>query len=217
MKRATGTRATGLDHTDMATPIVLASRSPIRAEILANAGVAVTVRPAAVDEEAIRAEAVASRAALAPHELAIRLAEAKAKAGSAAHPGALAIGADQVLSLDGEVFSKPPTLEAAADQLRRLRATTHRLDSAFACVRDGKLLAGETDGAVLTMRAFSDEFLDAYIAQAGPGIIGCVGGYQLEGLGAQLFERIEGDYFTVLGLPLLPLLAALRSHGLLPS
>ena len=211
------TGAPQLDHAGMATPVVLASRSRIRAEILANAGVAVAVRPAAVDEEAIRAEAAAGEAVIAPHELAMRLAEAKARAASAAHPGAFAIGADQVLSLNGEVFSKPPTLEAATDQLRRLRATTHRLDSAFACVRDGKLLAGETDSAVLTMRSFSDEFLDAYIAKAGPGIVDSVGGYQLEGLGAQLFERIEGDYFTVLGLPLLPLLAVLRGHGLLRS
>jgi len=195
-------------------PIVLASASRIRAEILAHAGVAAEVKPAAVDEAALHAEMVEPAV---PHELALRIAEAKARAGALVNPGALVIGADQVLSLKGDIFSKPSSVAAAAEQLRRLRGTTHRLDSAFACVRDDRLIAREVDGAKLTMRAFSDVFLDAYVDAAGAGIVDSVGGYQLEGLGAQLFERIDGDYFTILGLPLLPLLAVLRAQGLLPS
>jgi septum formation protein len=195
-------------------PIVLASASRIRSEILTHAGVAAEVRPVAVDEAALRAEMAEGTV---PRELALRIAEAKARAGAAVNPGAFVIGADQVLSLDGEVFSKPSSPTAAADQLRRLRGATHHLDSAFACVRDDKLVAREVDGAELTMRGFSDGFLDAYIDAAGPGIVDSVGGYRLEGLGAQLFERIEGDYFTILGLPLLPLLAVLRAQGLLAS
>ena len=195
--------------------IILASRSRIRAEILANAGVAVQVRPPPVDEAALHAKAATARTA--PHKLALQLAEAKARAIAAANPGALVIGVDQVLSLDGEMFSKPPSQAAAADQLRRLRGTTHRLDTASACVRDDRLVARELDGAKLTMRAFSDDFLETYIEAVGPGIVDSVGGYQLERLGAQLFERIEGDYFTILGLPLLPLLAVLRAEGLLRS
>jgi nucleoside triphosphate pyrophosphatase len=194
--------------------IILASGSRIRAEILAGAGVAVEVKPVSVDEAAIRA---AMGRATAPHELALRLAEAKARAGAAADPGTFVIGADQVLSLGGEIFTKPVSVSAAADQLRRLRGATHRLDSAFACVRDDKLVASKVDGAELTVRAFSDEFLEHYVEAAGRNILDSVGGYQLEGLGAQLFERIEGDYFTILGLPLLPLLAVLRAEGLVPT
>lgn len=185
--------------------------------MLANAGVAVHIRPAPIDEAAARAAAASVRMPIAPAELALQLAELKARTVAAANPGALVVGADQVLSLDGELFSKPGSAAAAADQLRRLRGATHRLDSAFACVRDDRLVARGADGAKLTVRAFSDEFLDAYIAAAGRRIVHCVGGYQLEGLGAQLFERIEGDYFTILGLPLLPLLAALRAEGLLQT
>ncbi|HSM19187.1 MAG TPA: nucleoside triphosphate pyrophosphatase [Hyphomicrobiales bacterium] len=204
------TKPTGSEDT---MPIVLASASRIRAEILANAGVTAEIRPLAIDEAALHEEA----GLLAPREVALRIAEAKARAGAAAHPGAFVIGADQILSLEGEIFTKPSSPAAAADQLRRLRGVTHRLDSAFACVCDDKLLAREVDGAQLTMRDFSDAFLDSYVEAAGPRIVDSVGGYQLEGLGAQLFERIEGDYFTILGLPLLPLLAVLRAQGLLPS
>jgi septum formation protein len=195
-------------------PIILASGSRIRAEILAGAGVTAKVKPVTVDEAALHAEMAQPTV---PHELAVRLAEAKARASAVANPEAFVIGADQVLSLNGKVFAKPASAAAAADQLRRLRGATHRLDSAFACMRGDRLIATEVDGAELTMRAFSDEFLKFYVDAAGPGILDSVGGYQLEGLGAQLFERIEGDYFTILGLPLLPLLAVLRTEGLLSS
>lgn len=200
--------------TQSSPPIVLASRSRIRAELLASAGVAAEAKPVSIDEKALRAEMAQPTV---PHALALRLAEAKARAGAAANPEAFVIGADQVLSLNGEIFSKPAFLDAATDQLRSLRGATHRLDSAFACVRGDRLIASAVDGAELTMRAFSDAFLDFYVETAGPGILDSVGGYQLEGLGAQLFERVEGDYFTVLGLPLLPLLAVLRAEGLLRS
>lgn len=201
--------------TQSARPIILASRSRIRAEILARAGIAVQTRPAEIDETSVQKEA--ARTGMAPEALALRLAEAKARAVAGDDPVALVIGVDQVLSLDGEIFAKPTSLEAARAQLQRLRGRTHRLDTAFACLAGDRTVAREVHGADLTMRDFSDAFLDLYLDRAGPGILDSVGGYQLEGLGAQLFERVAGDYFAILGLPLLPLLAVLRAEGGLPA
>lgn len=201
----------------MSRRVVLASASRIRASLLANAGVPVSVCPAAVDEASLRRDFEAGGAAPAPAEIARHLAQAKALAVSRLDPEGLVIGADQVLSCAGEIFSKPAGRDVARAQLLQLRGRTHRLDSAVACARAGTLAWSHVAGADLTMRAFSDAFLDDYLERAGSTILASVGAYQLEGLGAQLFARIEGDYFTILGLPLLPLLTFLRSDGSLAS
>jgi nucleoside triphosphate pyrophosphatase len=132
---------------------------------------------------------------------------------AATRPGQLVLGADQTLARGATRFSKPKDREGAAEQLRSLRGRTHELHSALALVRDGKVLFDCVDSAKLTMRDFSDRFLNEYLEMAGNAALTSVGGYQLEGIGIQLFERIEGDYFTILGLPLLPLLAFLRQNG----
>ena len=134
---------------------------------------------------------------------------------SARHTGALVVGADQILDSGGYWFEKPADAEAARAQLKALRGKRHTLVSAAAVVRNGSVVWRATDRAHLTMRDFSDEFLDAYIVTAGAELLQSVGAYRLEGLGAQLFERVEGDFFTILGLPLLPLLGFLRGHGAL--
>ena len=196
-------------------PLILASGSSTRARILADAGLPAVVDPAAVDEEEIRAAFRAERRSAV--ECATALAESKAIRVSARHTGALVLGADQILECSGRWFDKPADIEAARAQLKALRGERHRLVSAAAVVRNGSVLWHTTDGAHLTMRRFGDDFLDAYIAAAGAELLGSVGAYRLEGLGAQLFERVEGDYFTILGLPLLPLLDFLRRHGALLS
>jgi len=194
-------------------PLVLASGSATRARLLADAGLPVVVDPAAVDEEEIRA---AFRAEGRHAEAcATALAESKAMRVSARHTGALVVGADQILDSGGHWFEKPADTEAARAQLKALRGKRHTLVSAAAVVRNGSVIWRATDRAHLTMRAFSDEFLDAYIATVGAELLQSVGAYRLEGLGAQLFERVEGDFFTILGLPLLPLLGFLRGHGAL--
>ncbi|MFZ5791410.1 MAG: Maf family protein [Pseudomonadota bacterium] len=193
----------------------LASASVTRARLLENAGLAFAAEPAPVDEEEAKRALEAEGADAAA--IAEALAELKARAVSRRHPGAFVIGADQVLDCDGRRFDKPADLAAARAQLLALRGRTHELVSAAVVVRDGKRLWHHVGRARLTMRPFSDAFLDRYLAQAGPAILGSVGAYQLEGLGAQLFARIEGDHFTILGLPLLPLLDFLRTHGLVPA
>lgn len=195
--------------------LLLASASLTRARLLENAGLAFAAEAAPVDEdEAKRAlEAEGSDAAA----IAAALAELKARAVSRRHPGAFVIGADQVLDCDGRRFDKPADLAAARAQLLALRGRTHELVSAAVVVRDGRPLWHHVGRARLTMRPFSDVFLDRYLAEAGDAILGSVGAYQLEGRGAQLFARVEGDYFTILGLPLLPLLDFLRAHGLVPA
>lgn len=192
-------------------PLVLASRSESRRAILAAATLAVEIRPADVDERAIEAGAPDK----APDAVAALLARAKAAAVAAALPGRLVLGADQTLALGDRPFSKPADAGAAREQLKALRGATHSLYSAIALVRDGTILYEHCAAAHLTMRNFSDQFLDAYMAAAGPAVTGSVGAYQVEGTGIQLFERIVGDHFTILGLPLLPLLAHLRAAGLL--
>jgi septum formation protein len=196
-------------------PLILASGSSTRARILADAGLPTVVDPAAVDEEEIRAAFHAEgRDASA---CATALAESKAIRVSARHTGALVVGADQILECAGRWFEKPADIEAARAQLMALRGKRHTLVSAAAVVRNGSVLWHTIDHAELTMRGFRDGFLDAYIATAGADLLGSVGAYRLEGLGAQLFERVEGDFFTILGLPLLPLLDFLRGNGALLS
>lgn len=194
-------------------PLLLASRSKARQALLKAAGVPLEVQPADVDERSL--EATASRAP--PGAIAALLARAKADAVAASRPGRVTLGADQTLALGAACFTKPADLAAARTQLRALRGQTHELHSAVAFVRDGKALFEHVGIARLTMRTFSDSFLDSYLEAVGPAATTSVGGYQIEGPGVQLFERIEGDYFTVLGLPLLAVLDFLRRQGWLAS
>jgi len=191
-------------------PLVLASRSDVRGKILAAAGLRFEIRPAQIEERAVEAAAGPLDAPAAAR----LLARAKAQAVAATLPGRLVLGADQTLARDGQRFSKPPDRDAAAAQLRTLRGGPHALHTAMALVRDGAVLFEYLDMAELTMRAFSDAFLDDYLDMMGDSATASVGGYQLEGIGVHLFERVKGDYFTILGLPLLPLLAFLRDEGL---
>lgn len=190
-------------------PLVLASKSDIRGKILAAAGLRFEIRPAHIDERAVEANAGGGDAAAAARVLA----RAKAEAVAATMPGRPVLGADQTLARGSVRFSKPADRAAAAEQLRSLRGRTHELHSALALVRDGELLFGCVDTARLTMRDFSDRFLDEYLDMAADTAMASVGAYQLEGIGIHLFEKVEGDYFTILGLPLLPLLAFLRANG----
>ena len=190
-------------------PLVLASRSDVRGKMLAAAGLRFEIRPAQIDERAVEAREPAADAAAAAR----LLARAKADAVGATQPGRLVLGADQTLALGATRFSKPADRAAAAEQLRSLRGRTHELHSALALVRDGDVLFAHTDTARLTMRDFSDDFLAQYLDMAGEAALASVGGYQLESIGIHLFERVEGDYFTILGLPLLPLLGFLRQNG----
>lgn len=195
------------------TTVVLASASRTRAVMLEQAGVPVICHPAAVDEDEVKRS---FRAEGFPVEAAAEaLAELKAKRVTGRHPGALVIGADQMLECEGEWFDKPADGAAARGQLLRLRGRTHRLVSCAVVMRDGERLWHQVQSARLTVRPFTEAFLDHYLDQVGDRVLGSVGAYQLEGLGAQLFSRVEGDYFTILGLPLLPLLGFLRAHGVL--
>jgi septum formation protein len=190
----------------LAESLVLASRSAARAVLLTAAGIAVEVLPADIDERGIEAKAAAQDAGGA----AALLAREKARAVAAQRPGRLVLGADQTLALGARRFSKPADRAAAEEQLHALRGKTHALHSALALMRDGEVLFEHADTARLTMRSFSDKFLAQYLDAAGDAVTASVGGYQLEKPGIQLFERVEGDYFTILGLPLLPLLDFLR-------
>ena len=190
-------------------PLVLASKSDVRGKMLAAVGLRFEIRPAQIDERAVEANAGITDAAAAAR----LLARAKADAVARSVPGRLVLGADQTLARGTKRFSKPGNRAAAAEQLRSLRGRTHELHSALALVRDGVLLFDCVDSARLTMRDVSDRFLEDYLEMAGDAALTSVGGYQLEGLGIHLFERVEGDYFTILGLPLLPLLGFLRQNG----
>ena len=196
-------------------PLILASRSRARLMLLANAGLEVVAEPAEFDERAARAPL--HEEGLGADDIAAVLAEAKAGTVSETRPGALVIGADQTLSCDGERFDKPRSMEEAREQLLRLRGRTHMLHSALACVRDGETLFRHLDEARLTMRDVTPAFVGRYLARIGNKAFESVGAYQIEGPGIQLFARIEGDFFTILGLPLLPLLAFLRAQGILET
>jgi septum formation protein len=192
-------------------PLVLASRSDIRGKILAAAGLRFEIRPSQIDERAIKAQLDGSdTAAIARH-----LARAKADKIASALPGRIVLGADQTLARGAMRFGKPENRQQAAEQLRALRGRTHELHSALALVRDGEALFACLSTARLTMRNFSDQFLNEYLDLAADAALSSVGGYQLEGIGIHLFERVDGDYFTILGLPLLPLLAFLRQSKLI--
>ena len=196
-------------------PLVLASQATARAALLRAAGLSFAVRPARVDEGAIKS---AMRSGDPEGRATARaLAALKAQRVSAQAPGAYVIGADQLLVCGTEWFDKPVDLDDARGQLRRLRGRKHKLVTAVSVVRDEAELWGHMACPELAMRPFSDAFLERYLEEAGTGILGCVGGYEAESLGGQLLAQISGDWFAVLGLPLLPLLAFLREHGLVET
>lgn len=197
--------------------LLLASTSPFRRRLLEAAGVPFRAVAANVDETALKRRLAADGPATAPASVAEAIAAAKAEAVSAANPKALVAGADQVLALGDELFDKPGDPGTARAQLKRLRGRTHQLFSAVALAQGGSVVWSMVDRATLTMRTFSDAFLNAYLADAGAGLWQIVGCYEIEGRGIQLFERVEGDYFTIIGLPLVPLLAELRSRGVLQA
>ena len=191
--------------------LILASQSTTRKALLQQAGLRFSSVPAAIDERGL--EQAVLDAGGDGRDVALLLAEKKAAAVAADHPGAIVIGADQTLSLGTELLHKPATRAAAAAQLDHLRGKTHRLHAAVALVRDGVLLWSGVETAELTLRAFSPEERDDVLDREGDAILASVGGYRLEGPSIRLFETVAGDYFTILGLPLLPLLAALRSFA----
>jgi septum formation protein len=194
--------------------VILASKSAARRAVLDGAAVAYEAVVAGVDEDAVKVEMLANGAG--PRDVAEALAERKALVVSLARTG-LVIGADQTLDLDGTLYDKAPDLQSAATRLKVLRGKTHRLHSAVVVARDGIPIWREVVTATLTMRDFSDAFLETYLATEGEAALGSVGCYRLEGPGAQLFSKIEGDYFAILGLPLMGLLDLLRQHGEIPA
>lgn len=193
--------------------VVLASASPTRAALLTDAGLHITVAPARVDENEIKDAMKATGADAGA--AAEALAELKARRVSVEHPKALVIGADQILDCAGEWFDKPRDGAAARTNLMTLRGRPHRLVTSVVVVENDNRLWHHTDSAELVMRDFSDAFLDDYIEAAGDDLRATVGGYRLEGLGSQLFASVQGDFFTILGLPLLPLLDFLRTQGVI--
>lgn len=193
--------------------LVLASSSKVRARLLRDAGVSFEVIGSEVDEDEIKRQ----HADMDTETLARTLAKAKAAAVARLKPDALVIGTDQILECEGRRFDKPTDLSGAAGHLKYLRGRTHRLVTAAVVRRGTANLWENVSEPRLTMRVFSDSFLADYLTRAGPAVLSSVGAYQLESLGAQLFDHIEGDYFSILGLPLLPLMAFLRSEGALAA
>jgi septum formation protein len=192
--------------------LILASTSRTRQEMLRAAGLSFTALPSGVDEAALKAGFSGP-----PAQLAQALARAKALAVAGAHPGALTLGADQLLVQDGQIFDKPASLAEAARHLRAFSGGSHQLVTAACLYRGDKLVWSGTEVATLHVRPLSDAFIARYLAAEGEAVLASVGAYRLEGLGAQLFSRLEGDHFTILGLPLLPVLAALRAAGALAA
>ena len=192
------------------SPLILASQSSARKMLLANAGLEFKAVTADIDERGIQAASKLSN----PREIGLLLAREKAKAVSARHPGSYVIGADQTLALGERLFNKPAGRAQAMAQLRDLAGISHELNSAVAVAHDGKIVFEHVSIARMTMRQMTETELSAYLDAAGDAVTTSVGAYQLEGLGIHLFERIEGDHFTILGLPLLPLLAFLRHERL---
>ena len=191
--------------------LILASRSAARRAMLADAGVPCSVQVADVDEDAVKNAHDPADAA----GLAVELARVKALAVSRHDADAWVLGADQTLAFDDGLVSKAPSLDAARTRLTAMRGRAHHLHSGAALARNGQIVWSGVDTATMRVRDFSDAFLDAYLAAEGESLLACVGSYRLEGMGSQLFERVEGDYFTVLGLPLWPVLAELRRAGVL--
>ena len=206
-----------MPETRTAAPLILASASRARRDMLHAAGLAFEVVPADVDEDALRAGMSTGKDAPDPSNVARVLAEAKSVHVSKQRRGALVIGADQILALGTRIFTKPANREDARGSLLDLRGQTHALHSAVAVARNGNVQWTLVDVASLTMRGFSDEFLESYLEAAGERVCSSVGAYEIEGLGIGLFEAIAGSHFTILGLPLLPLLTELRRMGALPS
>jgi septum formation protein len=197
-----------------ATPaLILASASKARRAVLEGAGLSFEIRVAGVDEAAIKEAAQAE--GIAPDEAALILADAKAERVAASAPAALVIGADQLLVCDDAWFDKPPDMAAARAHLQCLRGRAHELVTALVCHRGGQRIWQHVAKPRLRMRDFSDAFLNAYLAAEGEALLSSVGAYRLEGHGAQLFDKIEGDQPAILGMPLLPLLGFLRQHGVL--
>ena len=194
-------------------PLVLASKSAIRHALLRDAGVPVEVQPADIDERTIEQRSPARDAG----ELAALLAREKARTIAARLPGRLVLGADQTLALGERRFSKPGDRAGTRAQLAALRGRTHELHTAVALVRESTIVFEHREVARLTMRAFSDNFLESYLDAVGAAVTASVGGYQLERIGIQLFERIEGEHFVILGLPLVALLQYLRQAGWLAA
>ena len=194
-----------------ALPPILASQSAVRRALLVNAGIAVEAIPADIDERVVQRDSGLTH----PADIAALLAGEKARAVSRHHPGRIVIGADQTLALGDELFSKPKDRAAAAAQIARLAGRTHALHSAVSVMMDGVSQFAHVGVARMTMRALTDAQIAAYLDAAGAAVTASVGAYQLERTGVHLFERIEGDHFTILGLPLLPLLGFLRGRGLL--
>ncbi|GAA0784798.1 Maf family protein [Roseibium denhamense] len=195
--------------------LVLASGSRIRAELMKNAGLQFDVDPASVDERSV--EEPLLKAGFPPEDLASVLAEAKANDVSARRPNDLVVGADQILAFEGERRTKPEDMEAARRQLLEFSGKSHDLLSAVVISKGGEAIWRQVSVARLTMRTLSPAFVGHYLAEAGDSVLSSVGAYQLEGLGLQLFEKINGDYFTILGLPMLPLLAQLRELGVIEA
>ena len=195
--------------------IVLASKSPARVALLKNAGIAFTITPSEVDERVVEAPLLA--AGRMPAEIALALAEAKATGVSRADATATVIAADQTLAAEGERWTKPGSIEEARQQLRTLSGRTHELHSGVAVARNGQVAWRHVETARMTLRPLSARFIEAYLARVGEQALASVGAYQVEGPGIQLFDRIEGDFFTILGLPLLPLLRWLRAEKVIPS
>jgi septum formation protein len=193
-------------------PLILASSSRIRARLLEAAGLVFIAEAPGLDEATMR-QAISGEDRLAPLDVAEVLARAKAEAVSELAPQAFVIGADQVLSLANSIFSKPDSMEAARSQLLDLSGKTHELHTAVALARGGETVWVTSQTSALRMRPLTPEFIGRYLAAAGEDVLSSVGAYQLEGIGVQLFDKIDGDYFCILGLPLLPLLDALRREG----
>lgn len=195
--------------------LILASASMSRKRLLADAGIAAETDPADIDENVIKQEC--RKAGRSSTECAARLAEAKARAVAARHRDSIVLGADQLLDCNGEWFDKPRDVAEARDQLQRLRGRTHELITAATVVRNRETLWQAIERPRITMRPFSDIFIDRYLAMVGDRALKTVGCYELERLGAQLMEKVEGDYFAILGLPLLPLMHFLRGAGALAA
>jgi septum formation protein len=195
-------------------PVTLASQSATRAQVLRSAGVAFETEASGLDEDSVKQSLLLD--GVGARDIADALAEGKALKVSRRRPG-LVIGADQTLELDGQLYDKAGDIEDARGQLKSLRGKTHTLHSALAIARDGVVIWRTLSSPRLTMRPFSDAFLDAYLARGGPGVLSSVGCYQIEGEGAQLFSRVEGDHFAILGVPLMALLDYLRLQGALES